>query len=197
MKKWILYITIVLSLCSSVAIADNLADGTKALEKGNYAQAMELLRPLAVQGNAQAQLLVGSMYSIGTGVTQDYQKALKWFLLAAAQNDTGAQYNLGDMYEMGNGVTQDYQEALKWYRLAAEQGSAVAQYSLGSMYASGNGVAKDQVRSLMWLTLSAGNGLEEAKEWQATTAKTMTPSQIANAKKMAQDCEKNNYKNCE
>ncbi len=58
------------------------------------------------------------MYTNGEGVTQDYQKALKWYRLAAEQGHADAQNNLGVMYSYGDGVPQDYQEALKtdcWY----------------------------------------------------------------------------------
>ena len=84
MKKWILFIATILSLCTSVVRADNLADGIEAHKKGNYAQALELLLPLATQGNAEAQLLLGWLYANGEGVTQDYQQTLKWYRLAAA-----------------------------------------------------------------------------------------------------------------
>jgi len=120
MKKWILFIATILTLCSSVARADDLADGIKAHHKSNYVQALELLRPIAEEGKAIAQGLLGRMYLRGEGVTQDYQEAAKWFRLAAEQGDAYSQYNLGSCYFHGMGVTQDYQEAAKWFRLAAE-----------------------------------------------------------------------------
>ena len=70
-------------LCNSVARADALKDGAEAQYKGNYAQALKLLRPIAEEGNAIAQGLLGGMYGQGKGVTQDYQQAVKWFRLAA------------------------------------------------------------------------------------------------------------------
>ena len=120
MKKWILCIATILSLCSSAARADGLEDGIEAHHKSNYAQALELLRPIAEEGNIIAQGLLGQMYLKGEGVTQDYQQAAKWYRLAAEQGDAYSQYNLGSSYFYGAGVTQDYQQAAKWYRLAAE-----------------------------------------------------------------------------
>ena len=55
MKKWVLFIATILSLCSSVARADGLEDAVEAYQKGNYAQVLELLHPLADQGIATAQ----------------------------------------------------------------------------------------------------------------------------------------------
>jgi len=124
MKKWILFIAAILLVCSSVARADDIDDGVKAYDEGNYVQALKLLQPLATQGNAVAQYNLGVMYARGKGVIQDYQEARKWWQLAAKQGEAAAQYNLGWMYRTGDGVTQDYEEARKWYRLAAEQGYA-------------------------------------------------------------------------
>ncbi len=70
MKTWILLIATILLLCSSVARADGLEDGIEAYKKGNYAQALELLRPLAAQGIATAQNNLGWMYDVGNGVAQ-------------------------------------------------------------------------------------------------------------------------------
>jgi hypothetical protein len=83
MKKWILFIATILLLCSSVTKADVLEDGIEAHHKGNYAQALELLRPIAEEGDARAQGLLGGMYGQGKGITQDYQQAVKWYRLAA------------------------------------------------------------------------------------------------------------------
>jgi len=65
------------------------------------------------------------------------------------------------------------------------------------MYCNGEGVTQNYVRAHMWFNLAASNGDINAKENREILAKRMAPSQIADAKKMARDCEKNNYKNCE
>jgi len=95
MKKWILLIATILSLCSSVSRADGLEGSVEAYNKGNYAQALELLRPLAAQGIATAQNNLGWMYDKGKGVTQDYQEAVKWYRLAAEQGYAAAQQQYG------------------------------------------------------------------------------------------------------
>ena len=47
-------------------------DGEAAVQRGDYATAMGLLRPLADQGNAAAQTNLGWMYANGHGLEQDY-----------------------------------------------------------------------------------------------------------------------------
>ena len=107
----------------------------EAFISGDYATALQELRPLAEQGDAVAQIALGAMYAKGNGVPLDDYEAVKLLRLAAEQGDAEAQTYLGVMYANGTGVPQDDKEAVKWYRLAAEQGHAKAQNNLGVIYA--------------------------------------------------------------
>ncbi len=111
-------------------------------------------RPLAKQGNANAQYNLGVMYDKGRGVPQDYAEAVKWYRKAAEQGHAKAQYSLGVRYANGRGVPQDDAEAVGWWRKAAEQGNAGAQYNLGVMYGKGQGVPQDYVLAHMWFDLA-------------------------------------------
>ena len=137
------------------------------------------------------------MYQDGQGVTQDYAEAAKWFRLAAAQGDTTAQLNLGMMYVDGKSFTQNYAEAAKWFRLAAAQGNATAQYNLGRMYAIGQGVTQDYVRAHMWFNLAGASGNVSGVEGRGFISERMTPQQIAEAQKMAWECQQHNFKGCD
>jgi len=66
-------------------------EGLDAYERGDYETALKEWRPLAKQGDADAQYSLGVMYHKGQGVPQDYQEAVRWFRLAAEQGDTVAQ----------------------------------------------------------------------------------------------------------
>ena len=116
---------------SSVVLAGPLEDGIAAHYRGDYATAMQLLRPLAEQGNAKAQTNLGILYGKGNGVTRNFQEAAKWWRLAAAQGLAQPQYNLGVMYDEGQGVTQDFKEAIKWYRLCASEWRIVSPINKG------------------------------------------------------------------
>jgi len=89
------------------------------------------------------------------------------------------------MYRNGDGVPQNYIEALRWFKLAAEQGDSRAQFSLGLMYYDGSGVPQNYVQAHKWLNLSAANGDEKSKEFRDEVGGKMTPSQIAEAQKLA------------
>jgi len=82
-------------------------------------------KPLAEQGDANAQFNLGVMYDKGEGVPQDYKEATKWYRLTAEQGDASAQTKLGYMYDHGQGVLQDNVVAHMWYNLAAANGSDV------------------------------------------------------------------------
>ena len=68
---------------SHYPLSDKFSD---AYELGDYATALREWRPLAKQGNASAQFLLGYMYYNGYGVPQDYSTAHKWYSLAALPN---------------------------------------------------------------------------------------------------------------
>ena len=126
----------------------------------------------------------------------DYATALREFRPLAEQGTANAQVYLGLMYANGRGVPQDYKTAVKWYRLAAEQGYAAAQGKLGVMYALGKGVLKDYVYAHMWASFGASNGNEKGRQVRDFVAKNMTPTQIVDAKKLARECVRKNYKGC-
>lgn len=129
-QRWIAVACMCCMLGVGTATAEPIDDALAAISKGDYVQAIKILRPLAAQGDAWAQYMVGEWYHQGKGVAQDYQEAAKWLRLAAAQGEAGAQFSLGWMYHEGEGVPQDDQEAVKWFRLAAAQGLKGAQDAL-------------------------------------------------------------------
>jgi hypothetical protein len=58
-------------------------DATAAYKKGDYATALELMRPLAEEGDVAAQFNLGVMYQLSHGVPQDNGAAVSWYRKAA------------------------------------------------------------------------------------------------------------------
>ena len=86
--------TLVLSIVFLAASAwADYQVGMDAYERGNYATALSEWRPLAEEGDAQAQLHLGLLYANGDDVQQDYTKARQWYEKAAAQGYAMAQSN--------------------------------------------------------------------------------------------------------
>lgn len=132
-------------------VANPLEDGTQAFEKNDYVAALLLLQPLADQGNARAQAMVGAMFLIGCcGVAEDLEAGLDWTRKAAAQGVPEAQTALGDAYLNGRGAKLDYAEAMNWFMKAANQEDSSAQRSIGEMYEKGLGVPKSRDKAEKW-----------------------------------------------
>jgi len=100
-----------------------------AYEKGDYARAAALVRPLAEQGLAWAQFTLGVMHQYGKGAPRDEKQAGVSYRKAAEQGYADAQYKLG-VWEL-NGR---HKEAAKnWFLKAAAQGHAPSMVQLGAM----------------------------------------------------------------
>jgi TPR repeat protein len=186
-------VTVLLSAASS--IAGPLEDADAALEAKDYQTAVRLLRPLAEQGDAKAQVALGEMYAFGEGVPESDEQAAIWFRKAADKGDASAQDHLGDMHLKGIGVPRDYAQAVIWYRKSAEQGDTFGQLDLSVMYEQGIGVPQDFVQAYMWLNLAAAQGGDELTSMGLSTitkdrdelAAKMTPEQIAEAQRLARE----------
>jgi TPR repeat protein len=139
--------------------ASQLLDGSVRYTLRDYARAREILEPLAHQGNADAQQLVGSMFANGEGVPQDKARAAHWFSRAAEQGKVDAKFALGIMHRDGAGVPKDRTLALTWLRRAAEQQHCDAANSLGELYME-SGSTADQQEAAAWFERAAlmGNG---------------------------------------
>jgi TPR repeat protein len=84
-------------LGSSSALAGPWEDGMAAYNRGDYAPAMELFRPLARRGNAQAQAVIGAMYRKGQGVAKSSARAFMWLSLASARSDAVVRTEMKEM----------------------------------------------------------------------------------------------------
>jgi hypothetical protein len=147
-----------LLLLPSTGFADQLEDGKAAIDRQDYSTALNLLHPLADQGNADALNSLAFLYQSGQGVKLDYAEAMKLYRKAADQGYAKAEYNIGLMYEVGKGVKQNYTESAKWYRMASDQGMAEAQNNLSNLYENGNGVAKNEEEAFKLLQKAADQG---------------------------------------
>ena len=135
--------------------AEQLNDGITAFEMQEYDKAMALIKPLAEQGNPEAQYFMGTFYWYGSGITRSSPIAQKWFskayatwLAAAEQGDVSAMVEISRMINSGLGVERDVDAALKWIYKALATGAAEAYAVLGDMYMEGDGVEKSLEEAL-------------------------------------------------
>ena len=126
-----------------------------------------------------------------------YATAIQLYKAAGMFGDHRAQYMVGSMYSDGKGVVQDDAEAARWMKLAAAQGYGVAQNHLAVMYKYKKGVERDFLRAHMWFNLSSASGYAKAERNREAIEGLMTPLHIAEAQKMARECQAHNFKNCD
>lgn len=127
------------------------------------AQTFDELKAKAESGNAEAQLMLGSMLANGEGVPQSFEEAAKWFRKSADQNNAEAQFALSLMHVNGDGVKQDFGEAVNWAKKAAEQGHPLAQINLAIAYRSGTGIATNLAEAAKWFKKAAEQGVSDAQ----------------------------------
>jgi TonB family protein len=146
------------------ACASQLTTAERAYKAQDYAQAYQLLTPLAAKGDPVAERELGYMYEFGRGVPQDYGQSLAWFQKAAEAGDMYAQNQMGYYYEHGYGMSKDYAVAFVWYAKAATQGLSYAENNLGYDYLHGHGVPVDHRMAFGWLYKAAQQGNADAEE---------------------------------
>jgi serine/threonine protein kinase len=70
--------------------ADQLASAEAALSRGDFGSVGVIVRPLAQNGNAQAQRMFGELYERGRGVARDPKLAYFWYSLGARGGNAAA-----------------------------------------------------------------------------------------------------------
>jgi hypothetical protein len=189
LKGFSLCFFVILLLCAGLSAAADLESAKRAYEQQDYATALKESTPLAEQGNADAQLILGRMYLMGQGVLKDSDEAIKWFKSAATQGNADAQFFLGSMYLLPQ---KDIAEGLKWLRLSAQQGMQDAQYLVGKAYVQGaTGLPRDPVQGAMWLRLAAKDNKKFYQDELDGTERQMTPDQVAKARALAAEWKPN------
>ncbi len=125
MKYWILCTVLI----SNLVFAD-IEEARDAMEANQFNEAMQLLRPAANAGNADAEELIGILYAMGLGVERDDRRAFEWYLRSAMKGHAGAQSGIGWYYEVGRGLPEiDLVRAYMWYTLSAIGGDPDALIS--------------------------------------------------------------------
>jgi hypothetical protein len=150
------------------------------------------LRRAADQGLPEAQFDLGMCFANGDGVPKNTAEATIWIRKAAAQGLPDAEFELGNCYLEGIGVPKNIPEGVRLTRNAAEAGFGQAQNALGLCYLKGIGVKKDNVQAYKWCSLAAAKGDDRADDARinlASAERFLTPGQVAEAQRLAQEFE--------
>lgn len=104
-------------LTASPARAD-LQAGLDAYYDGDYAAALQQLRPAAEAGDIIAQYFLGEMYLHGRGVARDFEKAAHWYERAGEYGHPQAQAALGSLQLLGLGTPRQPSSGYFWLILS-------------------------------------------------------------------------------
>lgn len=108
--------------------------------------------------NADAQLLLATMYLKGAVKDADPAKAANLLERAAAKGNVPAKVMLAELYLKGQGVAADPAQARRLLHQAAEAGHPHSQFNLALMLFTGKGGDRDPVQGIKWLALASANG---------------------------------------
>ena len=82
-------------------------DAFGLMQQGKAKEAIQIFESLAAKGDSKAMVQLGLYYYEGTGVEQDYPKAMDWWLQAFTNQNADAFTNLGVMHRDGHGVPKN------------------------------------------------------------------------------------------
>lgn len=127
-------------------------------EKKEYLSAVKWYER-CVEVDIYCSFYLGLAHANGYGVTQDYKKAIEWYLLSSEKGNLDSARNLAWLYEDGKGTDVNKSEAFKWMKVAAKKGWKSASISLGRFYLYGIGTESDKDKAFALLNPYSGNDL--------------------------------------
>jgi len=142
---------------SALARLNDRADeelASKAIERGDYEEAMRLLGPLAEQNSEYALLNLGWIHETGAIGAADQDVAQLYYERAASQGSATAQFNLGRI-QLAQGKEAQARAA---FEIGAQRGDVPSMAELGRMMVEGSGGTTDGEAGLDWLQKAAAKG---------------------------------------
>lgn len=123
-------------------------------------RALPYLYAAAIQGNADANLLLGINFKEGEPnvLERDPIEALRYLKRATTDTPLNAQYAwergvaahvLGEIYRDGDGVSVDHSEAIKWYRMASANGIDVKMDLARLLRSQNDPAAREEAETLI------------------------------------------------
>ncbi|HEX4735970.1 MAG TPA: tetratricopeptide repeat protein [Allosphingosinicella sp.] len=131
---------------------EQLAD--QAIKKGDYEEALCLLRPLAERNSANALLALGWICETGAIGAPDKDAARSYYERAAVEGGGSAYHELGRLLS-GQGQASEARVA---FQAGAECGDIPCMARLGRMMVEGRGGPEDIAAGSAWLGKAAAQG---------------------------------------
>lgn len=123
MKPVLLILTCLIISTSAWGNLDQSMDEIeKLIRLRDYSEAVNRLKPLAENGDPEAQYRLAGLYRAGKGVSRDLDKASEIYRQAATAGHADAQFSLALLIEKSNDSPSSRRQARRWYKKAAAQG---------------------------------------------------------------------------
>jgi cell division septation protein DedD len=140
------------------AMAAGVKDGVDAWQRGDYAGAVAIWRPLAQANDPDAAFDLAQAYKLGRGVSTDLGQAKTWYGKSAQAGHIQGAANYGLLLFQDG----DRRSAMPWIGKAADAGDPRAQYVLGTALFNGDLAGKDWPKAYALMTRAAAAGLPQA-----------------------------------
>jgi uncharacterized protein len=129
-----------------------------AFQAGRHAKAVELAKPLAEQGNAEALYLLGFAHESGQGIEASREKALEYYRKAAEGKHKDAVYRMSFIL-LASEKEDERDQARQALEKAAQDDPSVAARILGEAYLRGLLTpAADPDKAVFWWKRAADAG---------------------------------------
>ena len=139
--------------CVVAADTRQLQEAVNRYYAGFTDQAIDMIEPLALAGDVDAQYLLGNiLYSLSnTGKVDEIDDSVKWYKMAAVQKSIGANYALGAIFHnrwLKSRNNGDAAMAIVYYQNAVDLGYKKAQTPLTTIL-SRSRVSRQQAEALV------------------------------------------------
>lgn len=196
--------------CTLASATPTVKQGLDAINNNQYHKAYRILKPLAENGNLEAQERLALLHFSDPGDNPhfDKDKGYYWQRKSAEAGYYYAQFTLG--YQLSSDASEHdreirykmKKESYQWYLKAANQGFPFAQIEVGHFLSQGKYVERDRVKAYMWYSLAMNRTKSNQKDSASTEGlagsfrknlmRYMTPKEIEKGEIMTKDWEKAN-----
>ncbi len=136
--------------CEGLKAHSELNDALVAYASGLDESASKLLRPLADNDIAIAQLLLARLYVHSPLLKRDCSGGLSLLVRSYSNGNAEAALELGHLYRRGHCVQKSGTKAVAAFRIAEELGHTEAPTALGRLYLGWDDIDPDHAAAVKW-----------------------------------------------
>ncbi len=129
---------------------DKYQKGKDLYDKGKFTEAIKVWEKCSEDNNPKCLYALGYLYSEGSVVSLNNQKALDYFIKASNLGHIKATYNAGYFFSNGFGTIRDFKKAEEYYLVAHNKKFQDATYNLSVILADDNNPYKDLKESFKY-----------------------------------------------